>query len=168
MKQKRYLFAVLAVLCLALTACTQAAPSEEEPALPYENITFQEGQLYAAAYLGWEEMEGLSDYQTAYLKGESVPVHYISPGEFYLIIPRYPDMAVKLYQNDINGAAPVLLFEAENCVPFVVQCNISDIFSDLTVELSYGGEAVSFSPYISLKDGSVQVGERGVELKKTA
>ena len=80
MKQKRYLFAVLAVLCLALTACTQAAPSEEEPALPYENITFQEGQLYAAAYLGWEEMEGLSDYQTAYLKGESVPVHYISPG----------------------------------------------------------------------------------------
>ena len=168
MKQKRYLFAVLAVLCLALTACTQAAPSEEEPALPYENITFQEGQLYAAAYLGWEEMEGLSDYQTAYLKGESVPVHYISPGEFYLIIPRYPDMAVKLYQNDINGAAPVLLFKAENCVPFVVQCNISDIFSDLTVELSYGGEAVSFSPYISLKDGSVQVGERGLELKKTA
>ena len=168
MKQKRYLFAVLAVLCLALTACTQAAPSEEEPALPYENITFQEGQLYAAAYLGWEEMEGLSDYQTAYLKGESVPVHYISPGEFYLIIPRYPDMAVKLYQNDINGAAPVLLFEAENCVPFVVQCNISDIFSDLTVELSYGGEAVSFSPYISLKDGSIQVGERGLELKKTA
>ena len=168
MKQKRYLFAVLAVLCLALTACTQAAPSEEEPALPYENITFQEGQLYAAAYLGWEEMEGLSDYQTAYLKGESVPVHYISPGEFYLIIPRYPDMAVKLYQNDINGAAPVLLFEAENCVPFVVQCNISDIFSDLTVELSYGGEAVSFSPYISLKDGSAQVGERGLELKKTA
>ena len=77
-------------------------------------------------------------------------------------------MAVKLYQNDINGAAPVLLFEAENCVPFVVQCNISDIFSDLTVELSYGGEAVSFSPYISLKDGSVQVGERGLELKKTA
>ena len=168
MKQKRYLFAVLAVLCLALTACTQAAPSEEEPALPYENITFQEGQLYAAAYLGWEEMEGLSDYQTAYLKGESVPVHYISPGEFYLIIPRYPDMAVKLYQNDINGAAPVLLFEAENCVPFVVQCNISDIFSDLTVELSYGGEAVSFSPYISLKDGSVLVGERGMELKNSA
>ncbi len=168
MKQKRYLFAVLAVLCLALTACTQAAPSEEEPALPYENITFQEGQLYAAAYLGWEEMQGLSDYQTAYLKGESVPVHYISPGEFYLIVPRYPDMAVKLYRNDINSTEPTILFEAEDSVPFVVQCNISDIFSDLTVELSYGGETVSFSPYISLKDGSVQVGERGLELKKTA
>ena len=118
--------------------------------------------------LGWEEMEGLADYQAAYLQGESVPVHYISPGEFYLIIPRYPDMAVKLYRNDINGAAPALTFESAACVPFVVQCNISDIFSDVTVELSYGGEAVSFSPYISLKDGSVQVGERGLELPEPA
>ena len=168
MKQRKSIWVVLAILCIVLTACTQAAPSEEEPALPYENITFQEGQLYAAAYLGWEEMEGLADYQAAYLQGESVPVHYISPGEFYLIIPRYPDMAVKLYRNDINGAAPALTFESAACVPFVVQCNISDIFSDVTVELSYGGEAVSFSPYISLKDGSVQVGERGLELKKTA
>ena len=163
--KRKTIRAALALLCLVLAACGQPAAEADAP---YENIDFQEGQLYAAAYLGWEEMEGLSDYQTAYLKGESVPVHYISPGEFYLIIPRYPDMAVKLYQNDINGAAPVLLFEAENCVPFVVQCNISDIFSDLTVELSYGGEAVSFSPYISLKDGSVQVGERGLELPEPA
>ena len=168
MKQRKSIWVVLAILCIVLTACTQAAPSEEEPALPYENITFQEGQLYAAAYLGWEEMEGLSDYQTAYLKGESVPVHYISPGEFYLIVPRYPDMAVKLYRNDINSTEPTILFEAEDSVPFVVQCNISDIFSDLTVELSYGGETVSFSPYISLKDGSVEVGERGLELSEPA
>ena len=168
MKQRTYVFAALAVLCLALAACTQAPPAEEELPAPYENIDFQEGQWYAAAYLGWEEMEGLADYQAAYLQGESVPVHYVSPGEFYLIVPRYPDMAVKLYRNDINGAAPALLFAAENCVPFVVQCNISDIFSDLTVELSYGGETVSFSTYISLKDGSVEVGERGLELPKPA
>ena len=48
-----------------------------------------------------------------------------------------------------------------------IQKDISDIFSDVTVELSYGGETVSFSPYISLKDGSVQVGERGLDLTKT-
>ena len=75
---------------------------------------------------------------------------------------------MKLYRNDINGAAPALLFEAENGVPFVVQCNISDIFSDLTVELSYSGETMSFSPYLSLKDGSVQVGERGLNLTETS
>ena len=102
MKQRKSIWVVLAILCIALTACTQAAPSEEEPALPYENITFQEGQLYAAAYLGWEEMADLDFYRETYLRGADVPIHYISPGEFYLIIPRYPDMAVKLYQNDIN------------------------------------------------------------------
>ena len=165
MRLQKLLLAALALLCLALTACARTA---EETALPYENIDFQEGQLYAAAYLGWEEMEDLDFYRETYLRGADVPVHYVSPGEFYLIIPRYPDTAVKLCRNDIAGAEPVLVYEAEVCVPFAVQCNISDIFSDVTVELSRGGETVSFSPYISLKDGSVQVGERGLDLTKNA
>ena len=37
----------------------------------------------------------------------------------------------------------------------------------MTVELTYQGETVSFSPYISLKDGSVQVGERGLDLTRS-
>ena len=77
-------------------------------------------------------------------------------------------MSLALYKNDIQTDQPTLVYEDPVCEPFLIQCNISDIFSDVTVELSYGGEAVSFSPYISLKDGSVQVGERGLELKKTA
>ena len=155
----------LALLCLVLAACGQPAAEADAP---YENIDFQEGQLYAAAYLGWEEMEDLDFCRETYLRGADVPVHYVSPGEFYLIIPRHPETAVKLYRNDINGGQPALIYQAEVCVPFVVQCNISDIFSDVTVELSYGGETVSFSPYISLKDGSVQVGERGLDLTKSA
>ena len=163
MKPKTML-AALALLCLGLTACARPAA---ETVLPYENIDFQEEQLYAAAYLGWEEMEDLDFYRETYLRGADVPVHYVSPGEFYLIIPRDPDTAVKLYRNDISGAEPALLYEAEACAPFAVQCNISDIFSDVTVELTCGGVTVSFSPYISLKDGSIQVGERGLDLTKT-
>ncbi len=159
--------ALAAVLCLVLAGCTPAQP-EEEPDVPYRNISFQEGQWYAAAYLGYGEMGDLAAYQEAYLEGASVPVHYFSPGEFYLIIPRYPDMAVRLYINDINGAEPSLAYEAESCVPFVMQCNISDIFCDVTVELTYQGETAAFSPYISLEDGSVQVGDRGLDLTKTA
>ena len=154
------------VLCLALAGCGPAE-SAGEPAAGYENIAFQEGQWYAAAYLGWEEMGDLDFYRETYLRGADVPVHYVSPGEFYLIIPRDPDTAVKLYRNDISGAEPALLYEAEACAPFAMQCNISDIFSDVTVELTCGGETVSFSPCISLKDGSVQVGERGLDLTKT-
>ena len=65
--------ALAAVLCLVLAGCTPAQP-EEEPDVPYRNISFQEGQWYAAAYLGYGEMGDLAAYQEAYLEGASVPV----------------------------------------------------------------------------------------------
>ena len=82
-------------------------------------------------------------------------------------IPRYADMSLALYKNDIQTGQPALVYEDPACEPFLIQCNISDIFSDVTVELTYQGETVSFSPYISLKDGSVQVGERGLDLSRS-
>lgn len=131
-----------------------------------ESIPFSGDQLYAAAYLGFEEMEDLSYYTQNYLNGQDLPIHYFSPGEYYLIIPRYPDMALALYKNDIQTDQPALVYKDPACEPFLLQCNISDIFSDVTVELTYQGETVSFSPYLSLKDGSVQVGERGLNLTR--
>ena len=139
--------------------------SPEETA-PAAGIPFGEGQLYAAAYLGYLEPEALAGYVNRFLGGEDPPTHYLSAGEFYLIIPRYPDMAVRLYSSDINSADPVLIFEAASCVPFAVQCNVSDIFADVTVELTRQGETVAFSPYISLKDGGAEIGEKGLELTK--
>ena len=49
---------------------------------------------------------------------------------------------------------------------FVIGCNVSDIFPDVTVEITSGGETVDFSPFISLKDGSVQVGECGLNITR--
>ena len=112
-------------------------------------------------------MEDLSYYTQRYLDSGDLPIHYFSPGEYYLIIPRYPDMSLALYKNDIQTGQPALVYEDPVCEPFLIQCNISDIFSDVTVELAYQGETVSFSPYISLKDGSVQVGERGLDLSRS-
>ena len=59
-----------------------------------------------------------------------------------------------------------LLYTPDKGEAFILQCNVSDIFPDVTVELTYNGETVEFSPYISLKDGSVQVGEYGVNITK--
>lgn len=131
-----------------------------------ESIPFSGDQLYAAAYLGFEEIEDLSYYTQNYLNSQDLPIHYFSPGEYYLIIPRYPDMALALYKNDIQTDQPALVYKDPACEPFLLQCNISDIFSDVTVELTHQGETVSFSPYLSLKDGSVQVGERGLNLTR--
>ena len=140
---------------------------EPTPPSRRDSIPFTGDQLYAAAYLGFEEMEDLSYYTQRYLDSGDLPIHYFSPGEYYLIIPRYPDMSLALYKNDIQTDQPALVYEDPVCEPFLIQCNISDIFSDVTVELTYQGETVSFSPYISLKDGSVQVGERGLDLSRS-
>ena len=65
---------------------------ESEPPSRQDSIPFTGDQLYAAAYLGFEEMEDLSYYTQRYLDSGDLPIHYFSPGEYYLIIPRYPDI----------------------------------------------------------------------------
>ena len=174
MKQTLTLPACLAALAL-LAGCafapqggdtSHSQPEESAPSSKLDAIPFSNGQLYAAAYAGYEGQLDLDYYAQRYLDSPEVPIHYFSPWEYYLIIPRYPDMSLALYKNDIQTDESVLVYEDPACEPFLIQCNISDIFSDVTVEMTWQGETVSFSPYLSLKDGSVQVGERGLNLTR--
>jgi len=130
------------------------------------NIPFTDNQLYAVAYLGYVAIEDMDYYLENYLDKEDIPKYYFSGDEYYLIIPRHEEMEVRLYRNDLATMGKSLVQECEDANPFIVQCNISDIFPDVTVELTYQGETVEFSPYISLKDGSVQVGDRGLDITK--
>ena len=189
--------AVLAVICLAfglLWGCSFANPDEAETGRfsseaaeteereeketettaaetgegdTARQIPFGEDQLYAVAYLGYQEMGDLSYYQEHYLNGENLPVHYISDGDFYLVVPRYGDMTMRLYWSDIETSERFLIYEDGESRPFIIQCNVSDIFPDVTVSLSDGTETVEFSPFISLMDGSVQAGERGIDITHT-
>lgn len=147
---------------------TPGAGTTETPDLPetskLDTIPFIDGQLYAVAYLGYEEIEGLSFYVENYLDNENLPIHYISEGEYYLVIPRYTDMEMRLYRNEIETTERILIYEEAESRPFIVQCNVGDIFSDATICLTYQTETAEFSPYISLKDGSVEVGEYGLDI----
>ena len=159
---KRVLTLAMALLCLmGLMAC-----GEGESAARYENIPFEEGQLYAVACMGYQDMSDAAYYRETYLNGEEVPVHYVSDGEYYLIVPRYDGMTVELSLNNLLTGGGRLFYRETDCRPFIVQCNVSDIFPDVNVRVTYQSESVEFSPYISLKDGSVVVGERGLELTK--
>ena len=176
MKHKRALALLLAAaLCCALLAgCAAPAGGEDgsggsggtsgSQEGPGEGIPFEEGQLYAVAYLGYQEMGALEEYAQRYLDGGRLPVHYLSPGDFYLVIPRYAGMELALYRNDVETGAAELIYEDPDCGPFVLQCNVSDIFADATIRLDYQGETAEFSPFISLKDGSVDAGARGLLL----
>ena len=126
----------------------------------------EHGQLYAAAYLGYQAPTDLDFFQQTYFGGRELPVHHISDGDFYLIIPRDPNATVRLYKNDMVTDSKTLFYEQTNGDAFVIGFNVSDIFPDVTVSITSGGETVDFSPYISLKDGSVQVGARGLNITR--
>ena len=177
MKQ-RTILSTLLFCALLLAGCGTAAqtpdatptPAQETAATPtpdpLSTLPYTDGQLYAAAYLGYQAPTDLDFFQQTYFGGRELPVHHISDGDFYLIIPRDPNATVRLYKNDMVTDSKTLFYEQTNGDAFVIGCNVSDIFPDVTVSITSGGETVDFSPYISLKDGSVQVGARGLNITR--
>ena len=137
---------IVSLLCCALLLVCLTAQAE---------IPFANEQLYAVACVGYGDDVALS-----------VPVHYVSDGETYLIIPRFVDMTLRLYVNDMETSSQTLIYEEENCRPFAVRCNISDIFPDVTISFTRGETTLEFSPYLSLKDGTLQPGKFGLDLTR--
>ena len=139
---------------------TDATP-DIAPVSKRDAIPFEAGQLYAAVYLGYQAIEDWDYYAERYLDSDKLPVHYVSDGDYYLVIPRYDGMSLSLYVNDVETGLGTLRFQDLDCGPFVIQCNASDIFADVIVLLEYNGETAEFSPFLSLKDGTLMIGERG-------
>ena len=176
MKRRLFSLTVFFTSALLLAGCA-FAPSggqgtedsgqsgvEETAPSKRDNIPFAEGQAYAVAHLGYLEIENLDFYTQRYLDSEDLPVHYFSAGDYYLVIPRYEGTDLAMYRNDINTSSSTLVYEEPNCRPFIIQCNVSDIFPDATIRLTSEEGTVEFSPFISLKDGSLDVGEQGLDL----
>ena len=145
----------------AMQAILDVSPVDEDRA-----VTKHE-QIAVLKSLGWQEPTDLAYYQQQYLGDASLPVHHISDGDYYLIIPRGPGADVKLYQTDPESGDWTLLYEEADCGPFLLQCNVSDIFPDAVVSVSRDGLCAEFSPYLSLEDGSVQAGDLGLDLTRT-
>ena len=159
------------MLCIGLLAGCQSGKdndSSRNNTGKQDSIPFEDGQYYAVAYLGYQQIEDLDYYTKNYLDSDKIPVHYISSGEYYLVIPRYSEMELKLYKNDFDTSQPALIYEDPDCEPFIIQCNASDIFADATVKLSYKDDNIEFSPYISLENGSVYIGQMGLNITKSA
>lgn len=109
------------------------------------------------------------DFDVTYMRG-AIDYFFAKKGKVNpknaLCIPRDSSATVRLYKNDMETDAKTLFYEQTNGDAFVIGCNVSDIFPDVTVSITSGGETVDFSPFISLKDGSVQVGERGLDITR--
>lgn len=157
---------LLAAALLLLCGCVARRQTEqpEEPT-PQEQLMerLAEDELCAIAYAGYDSADELQPYIDAYLDGVTPPTCYCSAGEAWLLIPR-PGTSVQLYRNDFetyperSSVYCELLYEDSSGNPLILRCNASDIFPDATIVLTYQGKTVELTPYISLRDGSIQVG----------
>ncbi len=143
---------------------TDLPQQESSSVTAVEEIPYTDDQLYAVAYIGYDEYSSLDGYIAQYLPNQNPPFFHLSQGEYYLVIPRYSQMELNIYRNDMETMGSALLYKSPTAHPFVIQGNISDIFSNMTIELTDQEQSTSFSPYISLKDGGVEVGDRGLDI----
>jgi hypothetical protein len=123
---KKHTAWIAALLCLLVLTGCRAAPDSGSEGSKTSSIPFQEDQLYAVAYLGYGEINDLAFYTENYLDDVNLPVHYLSKGDYYLIIPRYAEWSAsvpKRHRDD--GDYPDT--EEMACRPYILQCNNSDI-----------------------------------------
>lgn len=111
---------------LLLAGCTSANPgssstpssapsssshlSSQSESSKQDAIPFSDGQSYAVAHLGYQQIEDLDYYVQQYLDSEDIPVHYLSSGDYYLVIPRYSGMELSLYKNDLETSERTLFY----------------------------------------------------------
>ncbi len=90
--KKTVMYAVVIVALVVLFPGCYMLQTEKDDSetKKIESIPFLNDQLYAVAYLGYNEIGELSFYIQEYLDSENIPIHYISKGEYYLVIPSSP------------------------------------------------------------------------------
>ena len=91
MKKVPFLFITILMWLGLCAGCTQQPQASKRDGIP-----FQEGQYYAVAHLGYQQIEDLDVYVDRYLDSDQLPIHYLSGGDYYLVIPRYAGMKLSL------------------------------------------------------------------------
>lgn len=136
-----------------------------------QNDLDEKGFVCAAAYIGTildgkteKEYIDSSDYKNTYpfiaLIGEDKIVRN-EGDEVYCIVPAkgYNNVVVNTFivdeSNDFKGAADKELYRANDGSPILVRGNISEIMPNIIVTLSNSDSTFSFSPSLSMRDGSL-------------
>ena len=126
-----------------------------------DRITFNDDyDMLAIFFLGG--LDGSYDYSVVnkyFTEDEFKKFHTLEleGEECYLIVPRdnisITVSSLSMTEDGGTKARKVTEFNE----PFFIKCNVSDIFPNAELSFKYNGKLYTYSPYISLRDGSVVV-----------
>lgn len=111
-------------------------------------------KLIAAAIINSE-----SDVKEKYFD-EDFMLYEANGEELYFIVPIQKNVTLNIYSAVMEEADIVKdkLIASTN-KPFILKCNVSDIIPNIIIEIKQNNKVYEYSPYISLKDGSLYVNE---------
>ena len=151
--------ALMAALLCITSACAVKTVQEDvrktESAIEYPSqvaesdlAVWEEDALCAVSFLGYRPEAGEQGYV------------FNTGDEAYYLLPRYTNSTVLIEELDFDGKVLGVLYEGgAEAVAFL--CNMSDLRSNCRITVTGNGETTSFSPFISLKDGSLVLPENG-------
>lgn len=87
--------------------------------------------------------------------------------ELYFIVPIQKNVTMNIYSAVMEEADIVKDKSiASTNKPFILKCNVSDIIPNIIIEIKQNNKVYEYSPYISLKDGSLYVNEYVLDVTK--
>lgn len=128
-------------------------PSYLKTDLPFEA---NDGKLMGIIQIGGSEDDYDYNIVDKYFKSREFETIEFGGTEKYLIIPRDNEVEVYSLNMDEEGMMSESHIKTMS-EPFYITCNVSDIISNSLLRVMKDGKQYSYSPYISLKDGSLVV-----------
>lgn len=177
--KKMFLMLLSVMLIFGLTACDSDDVASETDKAPATEVVWGDGEIYAMALLGYsgafaegefdEEIDGYLELYVPELSAADIHRVDATGDENYLIIPRFEGLVTvsALDMPSESGEASVgEVLDQFEAVPFVLTCNVSDIYGNALVTVEADGEVATFEPRISLMDGSLIVSGDGQDITK--
>ena len=180
MKKNRLVIILLLVVLVTVSGCGSKPEAENSATTSTKvegntvvapqtaGVDWQDGALCAIAFVGYESMDKHLYSNSLFMVNEELSLqqeyqdYVIYTGdEVYFVVPRYKDATFKIEEMEHGtGIIGDVLFEGDY-VPALIVCNISDLYPNCLITITGNGESVSFSPSISLADGSVVIPSNG-------
>lgn len=125
-------------------------------------LSYFEGE-YAEVMAEWEKNGTAEKYPFLSEITEEQTV-LTGGGEWFLLVPAADDVKVSVYECNIEFEKALLvpgkeLYSSNTGAPILIRGNVSDLYPSTVVVLEKADLRIEYSPYLSLKDGSLAEGE---------